>query len=232
MSDHSIWYRIRNWAEQFETRGTARQTRPRTRIAISTSLDGLRLRRLLADPQGATAYGVWVLLLQIAAKTPVRGTLADDSGPYSAADIALLTGIPEPQIRSALDILSSQHIGLLEQVTTQTALPASIETETPTCATGQTPDLPRATPPVSESDQAQAMLSAIPPPEVSASTAPATLNSAFTNPRPSEVQPFSEGIQGRKPNRLPSEVLDLSDLHKFRKPPPPPRSKQRHRQLV
>lgn len=232
MTHHSSSYRIRNWAEQFETRGTARQTRPRTRIAIPTSLDGLRLRRLLADPQGATAYGVWVLLLQIAAKTPVRGTLADDSGPYSTADIVLLTGIPEPQIITALDILSSQHIGLLELVTTETALPASIETETPTGATGQTPDLPQVTPPTSASNQAQAMPTEIPPPEAPASTAPATLNSAFTNPRPSEVQPFSEGIQGRNPNQLPSEVLDLSNLHKFRKPPHRPRNKQRHRQLV
>lgn len=104
MSALETVYRIRDWDDKFETRGSRRHQRPFQRITISTSLDSLALRRLLSAPDGATAYGVWILLLQIAAKTPQRGVLADQTGAYNAADLALLTGISESQVQSALEL--------------------------------------------------------------------------------------------------------------------------------
>lgn len=116
MPDHSLVYRIRNWDQQFETRGSRKYSRPLARISLPTSLEGLVMRRLLSDPQGAAAYGVWILLLQIAAKTPRRGVLADATGIYTAADLALLTGLPELEVQTALELLCTPRIGLLELV--------------------------------------------------------------------------------------------------------------------
>lgn len=123
MSALETVYRVRDWDDKFETRGTRRHQCPFHRITISTSLDSLVLRRLLSAPDGATAYGVWILLLQIAAKAPQRGVLADQTGAYTAADLALLTGIPESQVQSALELLCQPRIGLLELVSHEAVSP-------------------------------------------------------------------------------------------------------------
>lgn len=127
MSDRSSVYCIRNWDQHFETRASRKHQRPFAKVSITTSLDGLVLRRLLSHPQGAAAYGVWVLLLQIAAKLPHRGILADQSGCYSAADLSLLTGIPESQMAAALELLCSPRIELLELILLDSVSPPSAE---------------------------------------------------------------------------------------------------------
>lgn len=131
MSDQTLVYRIRDWDQNFETRGSRKHLRPLMRISLSTSLEGLVLRRLLTHPQGAAAYGVWVLLLQIAAKTPCRGVLADPTGAYTALDLALLTGLPSDQVQAALDVLSHPRIGLLEQLPLALALLPIVESDLP-----------------------------------------------------------------------------------------------------
>ena len=205
MSDHTWVYRIRDWYQLFETRGSRKHIRPLARISLSTSLEGLVLRRLLSAPQGATAYGVWVLLLQIAAKTPCRGVLADQTGPYSAPDLALLTGIPESQVAAALELLCTPRIALLEQVPLEVALQPIVVTTPPaeTPVVTETSALERVT--ASDADS---------PPEHQALerlTQPPELVSAC--PRPATT---TGGLQ-RFPDRISHDSVGLPDLEEFDK---------------
>ena len=239
MSAQNTVYRVRNWDQQFETRGSSPHHRPRAKIAINTSLDSLILRRLLTDPQGATAYGVWILLLQIAAKTPVRGTLADQSGAYTAADLSLLTSIPECQILSSLEILCSPQIALLESVPTDATELPSGESEIETNNVHASPG-PSATPtdsaPPQTSSPGPTKPEPLPSPAASVETSPETPLAAFSTPfatlKPPAVRPPYENLPPRLPNHLPSETFDLPDLQKFQKMMNPPLNKKRRRHPV
>lgn len=211
MSDETLVYRIRDWDQQFETRGSRRHQRPLAKISLSTSLEGLVLRRLLSDPQGAAAYGVWVLLLQIAAKLPHRGVLADSTGVYTPPDLALLTGVPESQVQAALELLCSPRIGLLEQLPLELALrPITAPT---------LPAVPRIVDEKTASDQvanpvADPAGDASPAerPSLDPITRPPDL--APSPPMPSTVTPV--GVQ-RLPDRLARVTFGVPEYEEFQK---------------
>ena len=219
MNDQTLVYRIRNWNQLFETRGSRKHSRPLARISLSTSLEGLVLRRLLSDPQGAAAYGVWVLLLQIAAKTPRRGILADATGIYTAPDLALLTGIPESQVQDALELLSSPRIGLLEQVPLELALQPSADATTPALmpavTTAQRWDQSAGS--VDSSLAAERLATAPitePPPPIPMAPTP-------TPPVPTEVilprTTTTAHTSQRLPERLPGDTFKIPELAEFEK---------------
>lgn len=214
----TLVYRIRDWEQHFETRGSRRHQRPLAKISLSTSLEGLVLRRLLSDPQGAAAYGVWVLLLQIAAKMPCRGVLADATGAYTPSDLALLTGLPELQVQAALELLGSPRIGLLELLPLELALATLADTlltirppfetgnaaaEPATTTAAETPPSPQP-----DRDQSTRLPSAVPPmpppmpPPVPSTAAPVT------------IQPITGQ---RLPDRVPSETFKVPKFEEFQK---------------
>ncbi len=107
-------YRIKNWKEDYETAQTRRVKGQLRWVLVPTRHDGKSFRRLLREPDGAALFGAWVVILQVAAKCPTRGVLADGDGPLSAHDIADKTGFPPEVIERALEMLSSKGIGWLE----------------------------------------------------------------------------------------------------------------------
>ena len=103
--------RIRNWEKHFET-FESRRIRQTTWVPFPVKHDGKGFRRLMAMRRGFENYAAWVLIVQVAAKCPVRGTLADGDGPLTPADLAVKTGGPAGIFERAIDPLMS--IGWLE----------------------------------------------------------------------------------------------------------------------
>lgn len=103
-------YSIKNWANHYEKAQTRKVERAQW-VPMPLKHDGKGYRRLIAQRNGAAIYGAWVLIVQVAAKCPTRGVLADEDGPLSSADLALKTGCPESVFEQALEVLCSPSVG-------------------------------------------------------------------------------------------------------------------------
>lgn len=128
--DSKPTYRIKDWEQHFEVSQSKNIKSALNWVAIPTKHDGKSFRRLLrssdptADSSPARAdsiyptalYGAWILIVQVAAKCPNRGTLADSTGPLDAEDLALKTDAPQELFENAFKVLCSERIGWLEVV--------------------------------------------------------------------------------------------------------------------
>jgi hypothetical protein len=103
-------YKIREWDRHFEVAQTRKVDRMNW-VALPVKHDGLGFRRIMAMPDGAAIYGAWVLLLQVAAKCPTRGVLADENGPLDIDDLEMKTGCASKVFSAALKVLTSNRIG-------------------------------------------------------------------------------------------------------------------------
>ena len=109
-------YRIRGWDEHYETSESRKVKGPLKWVAMPTKHDGKTFRRVMRhDPSGAL-YGAWCLIVQVAAKCHVRGTLADGDGPLTPRDIADKTDLSADVVQQALAVFSSAPIRWLEPV--------------------------------------------------------------------------------------------------------------------
>jgi len=105
-------YRIRHWHENFENHKT-RVLKTLNWIPITTDLSSAGYAELVAGHERGTAhFGVWLALLEIAAKGTPRGHLSAGSRHYTAHTMALMCRMPEWIIEEALERLVS--IGWVE----------------------------------------------------------------------------------------------------------------------
>lgn len=104
-------YAIRNWNDNFEMAQSRKVEGPLNWVALPTKHDGLGFRRIMSMPNGLSIYGAWVLIVQVAAKCTPRGVLADETGPFTADDLAAKTGSTSESFAVALKVLSSNKIG-------------------------------------------------------------------------------------------------------------------------
>src|SRR5689334_12355649 len=109
----AVVYSIRDWHRHFEIAQSRKLTKPLTWVATPCKHDGKSFRRLMLSENGPAVYGAWMLIVQIAAKCPTRGVLADQDGPLTADDLAINTGCPSSVFENAIKVLTSQHIGWL-----------------------------------------------------------------------------------------------------------------------
>ncbi len=109
-------YRIRGWDAHYESYESSRLKKALAWVAMPTKHDGKTFRRVMRmDPSGAL-YGAWCLFVQVAAKCPTRGTLADQDGPLTALDISDKTGLSEEAAAHAMKVFASAEIRWLEVV--------------------------------------------------------------------------------------------------------------------
>ena len=108
-------YRIPAWREHFE-RAESRKLKSLNWVAIPNALDDISYRRIIAQKNGSTLFGIRIGLILLASKMPVRGTLATADGPLDADDIACATGMPATAIATALKVFSDPKIRWLERV--------------------------------------------------------------------------------------------------------------------
>lgn len=101
---------IRDWDKHFEVAQT-RRVAALSWVAFPTKHDGKSFRRLMLRSDATETYGVWCLLVQVAAKCVRRGVLADQDGPLDFEDFAIKTGAPAVAFQRALPILADPRIG-------------------------------------------------------------------------------------------------------------------------
>jgi hypothetical protein len=85
-------------------------------VTTPTSQDSLGLKRIKRMPDGMAIYGIYQLMVQLAASLPVRGMLWCDRGPMTAEDIAERLDIDLEQTKRAIEVLSSERIGWVDDV--------------------------------------------------------------------------------------------------------------------
>lgn len=100
--------KIKNWDSLYETHET-RKLKRLNWVPIPNRHDGAGFRRVAARKDSCEIFSAWILLLQIASKSPERGILPDSPG-----DAAFKTGYPERIFSKAYDVLSSKEIGWIE----------------------------------------------------------------------------------------------------------------------
>jgi len=111
-----VFYRIKNWAEHFETAESRKRKGPLSWVAVSTSFDGKRFRRLTRHEKSAEIFGAFVLIVEAAGRCRDRGTLIDDHGdPILPDDLEDMTGFPAKSFALAFEILSNPRIGWIER---------------------------------------------------------------------------------------------------------------------
>lgn len=114
---------IKNWEAHFEVAQASRVNRW-SWVPLPVKHDGRGYRRLLAQDDGTALYGAWVLTIQVAAKCPVRGFLADIDGPLTAEDLALKTSGREAVFERMLELTTSERIGWIIRADYEQALSA------------------------------------------------------------------------------------------------------------
>lgn len=107
----AVVYSIRDWERHFEVAQSRKVEGPLSWVALPCKHDGKGFRRIMLREDGAEIYGAWVLIVQVAAKCPKRGVLADADGPLTVSDLAIKTGCRPEAFDKALKVLTSREIG-------------------------------------------------------------------------------------------------------------------------
>lgn len=114
-------YRIKDWDRHFEN-AKSRTIDNCSYVGVPNKQHGLGFTRIMAEPDGAAIFGVWMLIVEAVSRQPKprAGWLtADGSGegePWTINDLALQWRRPEKEISRALNFLSSSQIGWIEQM--------------------------------------------------------------------------------------------------------------------
>lgn len=109
-----VVYAIKDWDRHYESSET-RKLKSLPRVLVPVKHDGKGYRRIIRQANGPTIYGAWILILQLAAKCPVRGVLEDEDGPLTAEDMELKTDCPARIFEEALAFLSRPEVGWVYQ---------------------------------------------------------------------------------------------------------------------
>jgi len=111
-------YRIRDWQKHFENNRT-RELKKMDWVPVPNKHDGEGFLTIMEQKDGLKIYACWHLLLQVASKCGIRGTLLRDDGtPHTAESIARKCSCRDPEaMRRAIEFCSSPQVAWLEAVT-------------------------------------------------------------------------------------------------------------------
>lgn len=114
-------YEIRDWERCYTVSQNRKNDpdKPLPWVAMRTKHDGKGFRRIMRLPDSMALMGAWMLIVEVAAKCPTHGRLADADGPLTAIDLADKTGGDEATFERALQVFSTKDIAWL----TTSALP-------------------------------------------------------------------------------------------------------------
>ena len=115
--DTPILYRIKDWATHFDSK-EARKIKNLNWVQMPINHDGLTFRRMARRPDAFSLFGAWCLLVEVAAKNPMRqrGLLASRGEPLTPEDLCIKTGFPEEGFAAAFAYFSDPKVGWLEIV--------------------------------------------------------------------------------------------------------------------
>jgi len=101
---------IKNFKEHYE-KSDNKKVKEMKWLSLPIKFEGLKYRRLMKMSNGMEILGVWIVLLQLSAKMPERGVLANHDGDLTLDDIELMTDCPLKSLKKAIPVLSSVDIG-------------------------------------------------------------------------------------------------------------------------
>jgi len=108
--------RVKDWADHFENNRT-RDLKTLNWVPVPNKHDGDGYTVLVDHKNGAAHLGAWMVILQVASKCDVRGTLMRTNGkPHNAMTLSRITGITESVLDEAIKRLTDDEIGWLEVV--------------------------------------------------------------------------------------------------------------------
>lgn len=105
-------YRIADWDRIFEN-NESRKLKRMTWVKVPNTHDTAGFNRVMRQPNGGLIYCAFILMVQVASKMPVRGVLANDTGPLDADDLSHRTGLPAEHFTVAFGVLTEKKIGWL-----------------------------------------------------------------------------------------------------------------------
>jgi hypothetical protein len=112
-------YRIKDWDRHFEN-AKSRTIDSCSFVCIPNKQHGLGFTRIMAEPDGAAIFGIWVLLVEAVSRQsrPRAGWLTEDGtsggAPWASDDLALRWRRTTKEISRALTFLSSSGVGWIE----------------------------------------------------------------------------------------------------------------------
>jgi hypothetical protein len=113
-----IIYQILGWNDHFEN-NKSRERESCSFVCVPNKQDGMGFTRIMAEKDGASIYGIWILLLGIASRQskPRAGWLTENGHQTGSAlalsDFAILWRRSESEIERAINFLCSPKIGWL-----------------------------------------------------------------------------------------------------------------------
>lgn len=115
----AVEYAIRDWERCYTVSQNRKNDpdKPLPWVAMRTKHDGKGYRRVMRLPDSMALLGAWMLIVEVAAKCPTHGILADGDGPLTAIDLADKTGGDESTFERALQVFSSKGIEWLTATT-------------------------------------------------------------------------------------------------------------------
>lgn len=114
-------YQIKDWGKQrgrhrlFEVSQSARYGNP-SWFPFPINFEGEHYQMLMLSDDGERAYGIFASLCSLAATTPIRGLLADESGSYSFRKIGAKTRMRPASIEWGITYLMNPEIAWIEAI--------------------------------------------------------------------------------------------------------------------
>lgn len=112
----SIRYQILDWNLHYEN-NKSRLIQQRSYVGMPNKQHGLGFTRILAEPDGASIYGIFCLIIGACSRQriPREGWLTDDGTeggrPWTVMEMALRWRRTEPEISRALQVLCCKEVG-------------------------------------------------------------------------------------------------------------------------
>jgi hypothetical protein len=113
--ENRIMWRVKDWDKIFEN-NRSRVIENTTWVPMPNKHDSDGYLRLLDHDHGASHYGAWCALVQVASKCKPRGTLVRDGRSHTCDSLARQTRIGAHVFREAIPRFIESEIGWLEDV--------------------------------------------------------------------------------------------------------------------
>lgn len=108
---HPILY-VRDWITKYEN-NRSKALKRLDWVPIPNRMDGKGYFELLDHPNGASHFGAWIAIVEIASRCQTRGTLSEDGQGFSPTDLFRMSRIPSVIFEEVLPRLL--EIGWLEK---------------------------------------------------------------------------------------------------------------------
>jgi hypothetical protein len=114
-SNNNVVYRVKDWYQIFE-KAQGKKCKHARWVPVPNRHDGAGYAEVAEHPRSCELFAAWILILEVASKMPVRGTLFKDGRALTAKDLAKRTRFPEEIFDLAFEVLVRPEIDWIERM--------------------------------------------------------------------------------------------------------------------